>query len=66
MTKHTHKPIAGALWMILAGTCFAIINTTNQYLRLTQYRYWFFSIFHFIYGYVALGYKFRTDYGIEN
>ena len=27
-----HNPLHGALWMILAGTCFAIINTTNQYL----------------------------------
>ncbi|PHS15862.1 MAG: EamA family transporter [Kangiella sp.] len=35
MTQLTHKPIAGALWMILAGTCFAIINTTNQYISVT-------------------------------
>ncbi len=27
-----HNPLYGALWMILAGTCFAVINTTNQYL----------------------------------
>ncbi len=35
MTQLIHKPVAGALWMILAGTCFAIINTTNQYLSVT-------------------------------
>ena len=34
MTRLPHKPIAGALWMILAGTCFAIINTTNQYVSV--------------------------------
>lgn len=32
MKKLIHNPIVGASWMILAGTCFAIINTTNQYL----------------------------------
>ncbi len=32
MKPHSHIPLQGALWMILAGTCFAIINTSNQYL----------------------------------
>jgi len=32
MVKHVHKPLVGALWMILAGMCFAIINTSNQYM----------------------------------
>jgi len=29
-----HKPLVGALWMILAGACFAAINTTSQYLSV--------------------------------
>lgn len=32
MVKHAHKPLVGALWMILAGLCFAIVNTSNQYM----------------------------------
>ncbi len=32
MVKHAHKPLVGALWMILTGMCFAVINTSNQYL----------------------------------
>jgi len=32
MVKHAHKPLVGASWMILTGLCFAIINTSNQYL----------------------------------
>jgi len=32
MNQHAHIPLKGALWMVLAGTCFAIINTSNQYL----------------------------------
>lgn len=34
MVKHAHKPLIGALWMILAGMCFAVVNTTNQYLSI--------------------------------
>ncbi len=32
MVKHAHNPLLGATWMILAGMCFAIINTSNQYM----------------------------------
>jgi drug/metabolite transporter (DMT)-like permease len=32
MVKHAHKPLIGALWMILAGVCFAVVNTSNQYM----------------------------------
>jgi len=32
MIKHAHKPVVGALWMVLAGLCFAIVNTSNQYM----------------------------------
>ncbi len=32
MVKHVHKPLVGALWMVLAGLCFAITNTSNQYM----------------------------------
>lgn len=32
MVKHVHKPLVGALWMVLAGMCFAIVNTSNQYM----------------------------------
>lgn len=34
MIKHAHHPLIGALWMILAGMCFAVINTTNQYMSV--------------------------------
>ena len=35
LTKElTHKPFFGAVWMILAGACFAAINTTSQYLSI--------------------------------
>lgn len=30
----SHKPLQGAFWMIVAGTIFAIINTTLQYLGI--------------------------------
>lgn len=32
LVKHAHKPLVGALWMILAGMCFAIVNISNQYM----------------------------------
>jgi drug/metabolite transporter (DMT)-like permease len=32
MVQHLHKPLIGALWMVLAGMCFAIVNTSNQYM----------------------------------
>lgn len=32
MVKHAHKPIVGATWMVLAGLCFAINNTSIQYM----------------------------------
>lgn len=32
MVKHAHKPLIGALWMILAGLCFAINNASIQYM----------------------------------
>ncbi|HHL32687.1 MAG TPA: DMT family transporter [Oceanospirillales bacterium] len=32
MVKHAHRPIIGALWMILAGMCFAINNASIQYM----------------------------------
>ncbi len=34
MTHATHHPLAGALWMILAGACFAVVNTASQYLSM--------------------------------
>lgn len=34
MVKHVHKPLVGALWMVLAGLCFAIVNTSNQYMSI--------------------------------
>jgi drug/metabolite transporter (DMT)-like permease len=34
MSLHLHKPVVGALWMILAGMCFAIINTSNQFMSI--------------------------------
>ncbi len=32
MISHVHKPLVGALWMVLAGLCFAINNVTTQYM----------------------------------
>jgi len=32
MIAHVHKPLVGAIWMILAGLCFAINNVTTQYM----------------------------------
>ncbi len=32
MKQLSHNPLHGALWMLVAGTCFAIINTSSQYL----------------------------------
>lgn len=32
MIAHVHKPLIGALWMILAGLCFALNNVTTQYI----------------------------------
>ena len=34
MIKHVHHPLIGALWMVLAGMCFAVINTANQYMSV--------------------------------
>ena len=30
----THQPVQGAFWMVAAGSMFAIINTTLQYLGM--------------------------------
>ena len=32
MIAHVHKPLVGALWMILAGMCFAVNNVSTQYM----------------------------------
>ena len=32
MIKHAHKPLIGALWMVLTGFCFAVNNTSIQYM----------------------------------
>lgn len=32
MVEHLHKPLRGALWMILAGVCFAMNNVMSQYM----------------------------------
>ncbi len=34
MIAHAHHPLRGALWMIMAGMCFALINTANQYMSV--------------------------------
>ncbi len=34
MIAHAHHPLKGALWMILAGMSFAVINTMNQYMSV--------------------------------
>ncbi|MGL6002271.1 MAG: DMT family transporter [Plesiomonas sp.] len=34
MTMHTHRPLVGASWMILAGLAFACINTLTQYISI--------------------------------
>jgi drug/metabolite transporter (DMT)-like permease len=32
MIAHVHKPLVGALWMVLAGLCFAANNASMQYM----------------------------------
>ncbi len=32
MIAHVHKPLVGALWMVLAGLCFAVNNVATQYM----------------------------------
>lgn len=33
MIAHVHKPLVGALWMVLAGLCFALNNSAVKYMN---------------------------------